>query len=219
MTFKRTPSHKFARKLVTWSALIALAPTLAGCFGVAAVGVGAGALMLADRRPSETYIADEGIELRVADGLRKKYGDRVHVNATSYNRTVLLTGEVADETIKADVERIAVAQPNVKAIQNELRITTANASLGSRSNDTLITSKVKARFVDAGKFSANLVKVVTESGTVYLMGMVTRTEGDMATQVARETSGVNGVVRLFEYISDDEARRLSNTKSSDNGSK
>ena len=215
MTFKRT----LARKLVTWSALIGLPPTLAGCFGVAAVGMGAGALMLADRRPSETYIADEGIELRVADGLRKKYGDRVHVNATSYNRTVLLTGEVADDTIKADVERIAVAQPNVKAIQNELRITTANASLGSRSNDSLITSKVKARFVDAGKFSANLVKVVTESGTVYLMGMVTRTEGDMATQVARETSGVNGVVRLFEYIPDDEARRLSNKKSSEEGAK
>ena len=211
MTFKRT--------LATWSTLITLASTLAGCFGVAAVGVGAGALMLADRRPSETYIADEGIELRVADGLRKKYGDRVHVNATSYNRTVLLTGEVADETIKADIERIATAQPNVKAIQNELRITTANASLGSRSNDSLITSKVKARFVDAGKFSANLVKVVTESGTVYLMGMVTRTEGDMATQVARETSGVNGVVRLFEYIPDDEARRLSNKKSSEEGVK
>lgn len=197
------------RKFATWSLLAALAPSLAGCFGVAAVGMGAGALMLADRRPSETYVTDEGIEMRASNGISEKYRDRVHVNVTSYNRTVLITGEVPDAAAKADIEQIVATKPNVKATQNELRISGLSA-LGGRSNDTLITSKVKGRFVDYGKFSANLVKVVTEGGTVYLLGLVTRNEGDEATQIARETSGVLGVVRLFEYISEEEARRLDN---------
>lgn len=209
----------FTRKLVTWSALVALLPVLAGCFPAAVVGVGAGALMVADRRPSETYIADEGIELRSKNGINDKYGDRVHVDVTSYNRTVLITGEVPDDATKAYIERIVAAQPNVKAVQNEMRVTTGNPTFSSRANDALITSKVKARFVDSGKFPANVVKVVTQNGTVYLMGLVTRTEGDMATQVARETSGVMGVVRVFEYISDDEARRLSQQGDSENKSK
>lgn len=197
------------RKLATWALLAALAPTLAGCFGIAAVGVGAGALMMADRRPSDTYLSDEAIEMRASNAISEKYLDKVHVNVTSYNRTVLITGEVPDAATKADVEKIVASKPNVKATQNELRISGLSA-LGSRSNDTLITSKVKARFVDYGKFSANLVKVVTEGGTVYLIGLVTRSEGEDATQIARETSGVLGVVRVFEYISEDEARRLDN---------
>ncbi|CAG4884099.1 conserved protein of unknown function [Georgfuchsia toluolica] len=197
------------QKLATWTLLAALVPTLAGCLGIAAVGIGAGALMISDRRPSDTYVTDQAIELRANKGIGEKYGDRVHTNVTSYNRTVLITGEVPDAATKAEIERIVAAQPNVKATQNELRIS-GLASLGGSSNDALITSKVKARFVDYGKFSANLVKVVTEGGTVYLMGLVTRNEGDDATQIARETSGVLGVVRLFEYISDDEARRLDN---------
>ena len=200
-----------AKKIATWSLIAALMPTLAGCFGVAAVGMGAGALMLADRRPSETYLTDEGIEIRAGKGVDQKYNDKVHVNITSYNRTVLITGEVPDAATKADVELIVAAQPNVKATQNELHIS-GQSNLGARSNDTLITSKVKGRFVDYGKFSANLVKVVTEGGTVYLMGLVTRNEGDAATAIARETSGVLGVVRLFEYISQEEANRLDNHK-------
>lgn len=195
------------QKFATWSLLAALAPTLSGCFGIAAVGMGAGALMLADRRPSETYLTDQGIELRAGNSINEKYNDRVHVNITSYNRTALITGEVPDAATKADIEQIVAAKPNVKATQNELRIS-GLSNLGARSNDTLITSKVKARFVDYGKFSANLVKVVTEGGTVYLMGLVTRNEGDAATEIARETSGVLGVVRLFEYISQEEANRL-----------
>jgi osmotically-inducible protein OsmY len=197
------------RKIATWSLLAALAPGLAGCFGVAAVGIGAGALMLADRRPSETYVTDEGIEVRASKAIGEKYGSNVHANITSYNRTVLITGEVPDAATKDDIEKIVAGKANVKATQNELRIS-ATSSLATRSNDTLITSKVKARLVDQGKVSANLVKVVTEWGTVYLMGMVTRNEGDIATQIARETSGVLGVVRLFEYISDDDAKRTDN---------
>ena len=197
------------RKLATWTLLAALAPALAGCFGIAAVGIGAGALMASDRRSSDTYLTDEAIELRAGNSISEKYHDRVHVNVTSYNRTVLITGEVPDAATKADIEKIVAGKPNVKATQNELRIS-GLASLGGSSNDTLITSKVKARLVDYGKFSAHLVKVVTEGGTVYLMGLVTHNEGDDATQIARETSGVLGVVRVFEYISEDEAKRLDN---------
>lgn len=197
------------KKIATWSLLATLLPGLAGCFGVAAVGMGAGALMLADRRTSDTYVTDEAIEVRAANAIGEKYGSNVHANVTSYNRTVLITGEVPDAATKADVEKIVAARPNVKATQNELRVS-PTSTLGNRSNDTLITSKVKGRFVDYGKFSANLVKVVTEGGTVFLMGLVTRNEGDSATEIARETSGVLAVVRLFEYISPEEANRLDN---------
>jgi osmotically-inducible protein OsmY len=201
------------KKFVPWVLIALLLPALAGCFGVAAVGMGAGVLMLADRRPSETYVTDQGIELRAGNSISEKYRDKVHVNITSYNRTVLITGEVPDAATKADIEQIVAGKPNVKATQNELRIS-GLSNLGARSNDALITSKVKARFVDYARFSANLVKVVTEGGTVYLMGMVTQAEADAATGIARETSGVLGVVRLFEYISEQEAARIDNRPAS-----
>ena len=197
-------------KKISLSVLLALLlPALAGCFGVAVVGMGAGALMLSDRRPSETYVTDQGIELRAGNSISEKYHDRVHVNVTSYNRMVLITGEVPDAATKADVEQIVAGKPNVKATQNELKISGLSA-LGGHSNDSLITSKVKGRFIDYGKFSANIVKVVTENGTVYLMGLVTQREADAATQIARETSGVLGVVRLFEYLTEQDAARLDN---------
>ena len=197
------------QKLATWSLLAVLAPLLTGCFTAAVVGMGAGALMIADRRPSDTFLSDEAIELRAGNGITEKYHDAVHVNVTSYNRTVLITGEVPDAATKAGVEQVVSSKPNVKAVQNELRIS-GLSGFGARSNDGLITSKVKGRFIDYGKFRANLVKVVTEGGTVYLLGLVTRNEGDAATGIARETSGVLGVVRLFEYISEEEAKRLDN---------
>lgn len=199
----------FKRKLVTWTLLVAIVPSLAGCFGVAAVGMGAGALMLADRRPSETYLTDEGIEIRSSKSINEKYGDRVHFNVTSYNRAVLITGEVPDAATKADIEKIVAGKPNVKATWNELRVL-GSSGFTARSNDAFITSKVKARLVDYGKVSPNLIKVVTEAGTVYLMGLVTRNEGDTATQIASETSGVLAVVRLFEYISPEDASRIDN---------
>jgi osmotically-inducible protein OsmY len=188
--------------------LAALSTTLAGCFGAAAVGVGAGALAYADRRLTEVQLTDEGIEIRAALRISEKLGDRVHVNVTSYNRTVLLTGEVPDAAAKAEVEQQVAAVANVKAISNELLVG-GISSFASRSNDTYITSKVKARFIDANKFAANHVKVVTENAVVYLMGLVTQGESAAAVEVARTTAGVQKVVRVFELISDDEARRLS----------
>lgn len=187
--------------------LAALSTTLAGCFGAAAVGVGAGVLAYADRRLTEVQLTDEGIEIRAAKRIAEKFGDRVHVNVTSYNRTVLLTGEVPDSATKAEVEKIVAGVPNVKAISNELLIG-GISSFASRSNDAYITSKVKARFIDANRFAANHVKVVTENAVVYLMGLVTQAESAAAVEVARTTAGVQKVVRVFEIISEDEARRL-----------
>ena len=187
--------------------LAVLAPFLAGCFGIAAVGVGAGALVFADRRQAETIVTDQGIEMRAGNRISEKYGDRVHVNVTSYNRTVLLTGEVPDAVAKAEVEKIVAVVPNVKAISNELRIGTVS-TLTQRSGDTFITSKVKARFIDANQFSANHVKVVTENSAVYLMGLATQREASAAVEIARTTAGVQKVVRVFEIISDADARRL-----------
>lgn len=186
-------------------------PVLAGCFGAAAVGVGAGALVFADRRPSETYITDQGIELRAGTRVEEKYRDKVHVNFTSYNRMVLITGEVPTPEIRTDVEKLASGVPGVKSISNELAIA-GPSSLGGRSNDTYITSKVKARFVDANKFAANHVKVVTEAGVVFLLGMVTQAEANDAVEIARTTGGVQKVVRVFEIISPDQARVMDNAQ-------
>ncbi|AVZ80110.1 transporter [Zoogloeaceae bacteirum Par-f-2] len=191
------------------SALLAIgsAAALQGCFPAVATGVGIGAVMIADRRTSGTFVEDEGIEWRTANRIRERFGDSVHVNVTSYNRNVLLTGEAPNEQVRAELEQIARGVTNVRAVINEVRVA-GISSLSARSNDALITSKVKARFVDAKTFGAHHVKVVTEAGTVFLMGLVTRREADLATEVARTTAGVSKVVRVFEYISEDEARRL-----------
>lgn len=187
--------------------LAAFIPVLSGCFGAVAVGTGVAVLSYADRRTTETQVTDEGIELRAANRIGEKFGSNTHVNVTSYNRTVLLTGEVPDATTKAEVEQIVAGVPNVKAVSNELQIAGAS-SLASRSNDTYITSKVKARFIDANRFAVNHVKVVTEAGVVYLMGLVTQQEADAAVEIARTTGGVRKVVRVFEIISEAEAQRL-----------
>jgi len=191
------------------SALLAIgsAAALQGCFPAVATGVGVGAVMIADRRTSGAYVEDEGIEWRTANRIRERFGDSVHVNVTSYNRNVLLTGEAPNEQARAELEQIARGVTNVRAVINEVRVA-GISSLSARSNDALITSKVKARFVDAKTFGAHHVKVVTEAGTVFLMGLVTRREADLATEVARTTAGVSKVVRVFEYISEEEARRL-----------
>jgi len=189
------------------AALLLCLPLLSGCFGVAAVGVGSGVLMLTDRRASETYLTDEGIELRAGNRISENFGTKVHVNVTSYNRMTLLTGEAPSAAVKAEVEKLVNAVPNVKSISNELAIA-GPSSLTGRSNDSYLTSKVKARFVDAQKFSANHVKVVTEAGVVFLLGLVTQPEADAAVEIARTTGGVQKVVRVFEIISPEEARRL-----------
>ena len=190
-------------------------PLLAGCFGAVAVGAGAGVLMATDRRASEIYLSDEGTEIRAANRISDKYGDKVHVNVTSYNRTVLLTGEVPDEATKSGVEQIVAGLPNVKATVNELQIA-GPSSFSARGNDSYITSKVKARFIDHNKFRPTVIKVVTEAGSVYLLGLVTKAEADTAVEIARTTGGVMKVVRVMEIIPDAEARRLDATDTNKN---
>ena len=186
------------RNLIALSC-IALLPVLSGCMAVAVGGAAAtGVIMAEDRRTVGTFTEDQGIELKAASRIDEKVKDG-HINVTSYNRTVLLTGEVPTEAAKADAERIARAVDNVRSVFNELQVA-GNASLQARTNDTVLTSKVKARFLDAGKFSPLHVKVVTENGTVYLLGLVKRQEAADATEVARTTGGVRKVVRVFEYL-------------------
>jgi len=172
---------------------------LQGCFPVVATGAGTGVLMAEDRRTSGTYIEDQGIELKASNRLDEKFKDTVHINITSYNRTVLMTGEVPTDAAKQEAEKIVRGVPNVSNVLNELVIA-GISSYTSRSNDTYLTSKVKVRFVDLGKFQANHVKVVTENNVVYLLGMVTRKEAENAVEIARTTGGVQKVVKLFEYL-------------------
>lgn len=197
----------YSTRIATWALLAAAIPMLSGCFGAAILGTGAGVLMASDRRPAETYVTDEAIEVRANDRIKDQFGDRVHVSVTSYDRSVLLVGEVPDAATRSAVEKVVSGVPNVKSISNELMIAGAN-SLSGESNDAYITTKVKARFVDANQFSANHVKVVTEAGVVYLLGIVTKREADEAVQIARTTAGVMKVVRVFEIISEERARQL-----------
>jgi osmotically-inducible protein OsmY len=169
--------------------------------------VAGSALVATDRRTSGTQLEDETIELRASSKVRDMFGEKVHVNITSYNRQVLVTGEVPSEKERQAVVGIVEKVENVKSVVNELSVM-ANASLGSRSNDLVVTGKIKASVVDSRDLFANAFKVVTERNTVYLMGRVTQREADSATQVVRNVSGVNKVVRLFEIISEEELRRM-----------
>jgi osmotically-inducible protein OsmY len=193
--------------LPTVALLAALVPALSGCIPVVAVGVGAGALLISDRRYAETYLADEAIQIRVSNRVGEKFGDKAHLNITSYNRMLLLTGEVPDAAMRAEVEKVASSVPNVKSVTNELQVA-GISNFGGRSNDTYLTSKVKARFIDANKFAANHVKVVTEAGVVYLLGIVTQKEADAAVEIARTTGGVVKVVKVMEVIPDEQAKQL-----------
>ena len=165
--------------------------------------------MVSDRRTSGTYVEDESIEWKVSGRIRQRFGNTVNVNVTSYNRNVLLTGQAPNATVLGELEGIVAGVEHVRGVINEV-VVGPNSTLTARANDALITSNVKARFVDAKRFSAHHVKVVTEANVVFLLGIVTRTEADAAAEVARTSQGVRKVVRVFEFISDDEARRLDN---------
>jgi osmotically-inducible protein OsmY len=182
--------------------LLAVAALLSGCAPLVVGGAVAGGAMVAvDRRQPDIMATDERVEIQASNRIGDLFKDKGHVNVTSYNRQVLLTGEAPTEALKQEAERAAASTQEVRSVTNELTVG-APSSLGQRSNDTYLTSVVKSRFVTAQKFNPVHVKVVTEAGTVYLMGMVTRKEADDATQLARTTSGVKRVVRVFEYIPD-----------------
>ncbi len=186
------------RKTLLLLLVAAALPAMQGCIPLAVTGAAAGAMMANDRRTTGTYIEDEEIEWKVVGRLREGFNG-AHVNATSYNRRVLLTGEAPDENAKKKIEETVRLIQNVKDVVNELQVAGAS-SLASRGNDSLVTSNVKARMVNNGKFSPQHVKVVTEAGVVYLMGIVSQREGDAAVEITRTTSGVNRVVKVFEYV-------------------
>lgn len=155
--------------------------------------------MAQDRRTSGAYIEDEAIEDKAVNRITTQYKNTVHVNVTSYNRNVLLSGEVPDQATKAQVERIVANIQNVGKIYNELTVG-ISSSLASRSNDSLVTSNVKMRFLNDKRFSATNVKVITENGIVYLLGIVNRREAEAASEVASASKGVSRVIQLFEYV-------------------
>jgi len=175
---------------------------LQGCVEtVVATSAAGGVLVAADRRTNAAMFEDENFELKAQSRISnnfKQYSDIIHVNLTSYNRNVLITGEVPSEEVRSGIEKTVKDIQNVRSITDEL-VVAEPTSLGSRSNDTLITSKVKSRFIEARKFQPNWVKVVTENKVVYLMGIVNHTEADDAAKIASTTSGVEKVVKVFEY--------------------
>ncbi len=187
--------------------------SLQGCFGLIAGGVVAGTLAATDRRTLGAQTEDKSIAVKGEIAIPKVVGDAAHVNVTSFNRKVLLTGEVPSEAAKEAAGREAAGIEGVQSVVNELAVLGAS-SFGSRSNDTLITGKVKASIVDNRTLYANSIKVVTERGIVYLMGRVTEREGDLAANIARGVSGVQKVVKVFEYITDEEYRVLTTTPES-----
>ena len=190
------------RSLFVLFAITTAASTLlAGCAPLLIAGAAGGtALVVADRRSAGAQVDDEAIELKIGNNIGTGYGDRVHVNVTSYNGIVLLTGEVPEPGLVTTIGDIARTTAKVRRVHNEL-VVAAASPVGSRTNDSYITSKVKARFVEANKFSATHVKVVTDREVVYLMGLVKKDEADAAAQIASTTTGVVRVVKLFEPIS------------------
>jgi osmotically-inducible protein OsmY len=183
--------------LAAGTALSACAPLL---IGGAMVG---GSMVAIDRRTSGTQVEDQAIELKSGKRISDAVGDRAHVNVTSYSRQVLLTGEAATEADKAAVEQAVARIENVRSVINELAIG-APSSIGARSNDALLTSKVKASMVDAKDVQANAYKVVTERSVVYLMGRVSEREAGRATDISRGVGGVQKVVRVFDIVSEGE---------------
>jgi len=173
---------------------------VSGCAPLIIAGAAAGGAGVAvDRRHADVQLADQRIEWQASGRIDAKLKGQAHVNVTSYNRHVLLTGEATTEAFKLDAESIAAAVPDVKSVVNDIQIS-APTSLGARSNDTYLTGLVKGRFVNDQKFNPLHVKVVTESGIVYLLGLVTQKEADDAANIARHVSGVRKVVRVLEYI-------------------
>ena len=196
------------RAIATTLAAVATVAALSACapliVGGAMVG---GAMMVSDRRSSGAQVEDQAIELKAIGRVSEAIGDRGHVNVTSYNRLVLITGEVPTEADRVAVEQTISRIENVRSVVNELAVM-GNSSLSARSNDAILSGQVKAAFIDAKELQSNSLKVVTERGVVYLMGRVTEREAAMATERARGIGGVLKVVRVFEIVTEAELAEL-----------
>jgi osmotically-inducible protein OsmY len=195
-------------RLTFAAALLATVLAAPGCVPLVATGAAVGTLAALDRRTLGAQTEDQEIELRAANRMRGALAQPGGVSVTSYNRKVLLTGQVASEDDKRAAEAAVGALPNVRSVHNELQVL-GRPSLATSAADTAITARVKAALLDAQDLHANVIKVVTESGTVYLMGLVSRREADRAAQVASRVAGVQRVVTVFEFITEEEVKRAS----------
>jgi len=186
-------------KLSVIICLMLCLPLLHGCFVPVVAGGGTAVLVAEDRRSTGTIVEDQTIEGKVRSRISDKYDDQVHVDVVSYNRFVLLVGEVPSQEVKDGIGVIALGVENVRNVQNELVIG-PNTSASTHANDAYLTSKVKSRFVSENKFQPNHVKVITEDSVVYLVGLVTKKEANDAAEIASTTGGVQKVVKVFEYM-------------------
>lgn len=198
---------KQQQRWIRGAAALALVMSLGACAPLMVGGMVSGALVASDRRTTGIQLEDESIELRSATRIRDMLGSRVHINVTSYNRQVLLTGEVPAQKDKDYANQLVSQVDNVRSVVNEL-VVAPTSSLADRSMDTLISGKVKASMVDSKDIFANSFKVVTERGTVYLMGRVTQREAQRASDLARQVSGVKKVVRIFDILTEEELQAL-----------
>jgi osmotically-inducible protein OsmY len=180
---------------------------LSSCAVVAVGGVAAGAAIMADRRTPGVQAIDKGIELEANNALAKKFGDNAHINVTSFNQKVLLTGEVKDADIKGEAGAYVKAMKNVRAVFNEL-IIGPNSSYTSRANDSYLESKIKTQMIFTEQLPSNSMAIVAEGSSIYLMGILTQSEADLAKKIASNTSGVKDVYVYFDIISDAEKARL-----------
>lgn len=194
------------RRALLGAALGGVALAQTGCFPLAATGVAVGALAIADRRTIGAQTEDQGIEFKAMQQL-SQLSSGGGISVTSFNRKALLTGQVLDEHTKREAGAIVARIDNVRSVHNELQVA-GRVSLGTQAADTSITARVKTALIDARDVQANTIKVVTEAGVVYLMGIVTRAEGDRAAQVVSRVSGVTRVVTVFEYVTPDELARI-----------
>ena len=199
--------HRLSRALCALLAAAALGAGVAGCVPLVIGGAAFGGLMVADRRTTGTQVEDEGIELRAINRITAEYGERVHINVTSYNRQVLITGEVPTAEVGKAIHALVADVGNVTSVINDVAVMPPS-SLAQRSSDTFITGKVRARLVDAKDISAIAFKVVTERNVVYLMGLVTEREATRATSIASGVDGVRKVVRTFEILTEEQLIRI-----------
>jgi len=199
--------HPLASSLVAGALAVASLASLQGCIALLGAGAVAGGLSLNDRRTGGTQIEDQAIEMKSGGRLRDAIGDKGHVNVTSYNRIVLVSGEVPSDADKTAAEKAVRDIEGVSNVVNELEVG-ANSTISTRSSDTVITTRVKSALIDAKDVQASAIKVITERGNVYLMGRVTEREATRAAEIARAQPSVLKVVRVFEILTEEQLSNL-----------
>ncbi|MFJ4290378.1 BON domain-containing protein [Cupriavidus sp. NPDC089707] len=208
---------RILRATLTAAAVLVSATQLAGCFPVIAGAVGTGVTMATDRRPAATQTVDRGLQMEAESTINSRYSGQARVNVTVFNRKVLLTGEASNDSVKQQVEQYVRGLQNARVVINELEVVNSPGFM-TQSQDAYLTSKVKTLLMTAEGVPSNSIKITTEKSVVYLLGVVTRQEGDRATDVARNASGVTKVVKAFDYVNDTERARLDAASTAQNPS-